>query len=60
MALPHLEQSPVFNSANFSLPAWSGANSTACVATVGAFRCPSDYTATRGFLERDGFRYARS
>jgi prepilin-type N-terminal cleavage/methylation domain-containing protein/prepilin-type processing-associated H-X9-DG protein len=60
MVLPHLEQTSLHASLNFSLPAWSAANSTGCVATVGTFQCPTDYTVTKGFLEREGFRYARS
>ncbi|MDB5352067.1 MAG: putative major pilin subunit [Planctomycetota bacterium] len=60
MILPHMEQAPLFASVNFSLPAWSAANSTACVTMVHSYQCPTDYTATTGVLERDGFRYARS
>jgi prepilin-type N-terminal cleavage/methylation domain-containing protein/prepilin-type processing-associated H-X9-DG protein len=60
MVLPHLEQTPLFNSINFGLPAWSAADSTACVSVLSSYQCPSDYTATTGFLQREGFRYARS
>jgi prepilin-type N-terminal cleavage/methylation domain-containing protein/prepilin-type processing-associated H-X9-DG protein len=60
MVLPHLEQTPLSNSINFNLPAWSAVNSTACVAAVNSYQCPTDYTATKGFLEREGFRYAPS
>jgi hypothetical protein len=27
---------------------------------VNSYQCPTDYTATNGFLQREGFRYARS
>ncbi len=60
MILPHMEQVALFDAVNFSLPAWSGANSTALVATVNAYQCPTDTTVTSKFLERDGYRYARS
>jgi prepilin-type N-terminal cleavage/methylation domain-containing protein/prepilin-type processing-associated H-X9-DG protein len=60
MVLPHLEQMSLFNSINFSLPAWSVTNSTACVTVVNSYQCPTDYTATNGFLQREGFRYAHS
>lgn len=60
MILPHMEETPLFASSNFNLPAWSAANSTICVTTVNSYQCPTDFTATKGFLEREGFRYARS
>jgi len=60
MVLPQMEQAPLFGSINFSIPAWSAPNSTACVAVVNSYQCPTDFTATRGFLEREGLRYARS
>ena len=60
MVLPQLEQSPIYQAINFDLPAWSVLNATACVQTLGSYQCPTDYTATQGFLERDDLRYARS
>ena len=60
MVLPHLEQMSLFNSINFGVAAWSAVNSTACVTVVNSYQCPTDYTATSGFLQREGFRYARS
>jgi prepilin-type N-terminal cleavage/methylation domain-containing protein/prepilin-type processing-associated H-X9-DG protein len=60
MVLPQLEQAPLWNAINFSLPAWSFQNSTACVQTLNAYQCPTDFTVTAGFLQREGFRYARS
>ncbi len=60
MVLPQMEQSPLYGSINFSLPAWSASNSTACVTNVNSYYCPTDYTATKGFLEREGYRYAKS
>src|SRR5947209_4247938 len=50
MILPHMEQSPLYASINFSLPAWSSDNATACVTTVNSYQCPTDYTAIRGSL----------
>ena len=62
MILPHLEQINLFNAINFSGPAWSSRNSTACITNLASYQCPSDYTTTLppGYLEREGFRYARS
>ncbi|MFO0958556.1 MAG: DUF1559 domain-containing protein [Isosphaeraceae bacterium] len=60
MILPQLEQGAIHASINFSLAAWTSANSTACASRLGSFQCPTDYTTTRGYLERDGFRYAHS
>jgi prepilin-type processing-associated H-X9-DG protein len=60
--LPQVEQSPVFNAINFSLPAWSSQNSTACTQILATYQCPTDYTASLppGYLMRESFRYARS
>ncbi len=46
MILPQVEQSSLFNAANFSLAIENPANSTARTANVAAFLCPSDPTAT--------------
>jgi len=59
MILPNLEQAALFNAVNFSLPAWSSQNSTACVQKIATYFCPTDYT-TQGFLSREGFGYAKS
>jgi prepilin-type N-terminal cleavage/methylation domain-containing protein/prepilin-type processing-associated H-X9-DG protein len=60
MILPQLEQANVFDAINFSLPPWSAQNSTACTQRLGVYQCPTDYTVAQGFLQREGFRYARS
>jgi prepilin-type N-terminal cleavage/methylation domain-containing protein/prepilin-type processing-associated H-X9-DG protein len=60
MILPYMEQTPVFNAINFNLPAWSSQNSTACTQSLSFYQCPTDYTVTKGYLEREGFRYAKS
>jgi len=60
MILPYMEQTPVFNAINFNLPAWSSQNSTACTQSLNSYQCPTDYTVTKGYLEREGFRYAKS
>jgi len=59
MILPQMEQSPVYSSVNFSLPAWSPQNSTACTSVLAVYQCPTDFT-TEGFLSREGLKYARS
>ncbi len=59
MILPNIEQAALFNAVNFSLPAWSSPNSTACVQKIASYFCPTDYT-TQGFLSREGFNYAKS
>jgi len=59
MILPNMEQSALFNAANFSLPAWSSENSTVCVQKVATYVCPTDYT-NQGLMGREGFNYARS
>ena len=62
MILPQMEQASLFNTINFSLPAWSAPNSTACTTLLTIYQCPTDYTAAQppGVLQREGFRYARS
>ena len=60
MILPYMEQTNTLAAINFSLPAWSAQNATACAQTMNVYQCPTDFTATKGFLEREGFRYARS
>ena len=57
--LPQMEQKPLFDAINYDLPAWSAPNVTACTQSLAVYLCPSDYTSV-GFLEREGFRYARS
>jgi prepilin-type N-terminal cleavage/methylation domain-containing protein/prepilin-type processing-associated H-X9-DG protein len=60
MILLQLEQPAMFNTINFDLPPWSVPNSTSCVQRLATYQCPTDYTVATGFLEREGFRYARS
>ena len=62
MILPQMEQPGLFNSINFSPPAWTSPNSTACTTRVSTYRCPTDFTADLppGSLVREGFSYARS
>jgi prepilin-type N-terminal cleavage/methylation domain-containing protein/prepilin-type processing-associated H-X9-DG protein len=43
MILPHMEQSPVYNSLNFSLPYGDPTNSTALMTNLSSFLCPSDF-----------------
>ncbi|MBX6312236.1 MAG: DUF1559 domain-containing protein [Isosphaeraceae bacterium] len=43
MILPHLEQAPVYNSINFSLPYGDPTNSTALMTNLSGFLCPSDF-----------------
>ena len=59
MILPNIEQSALFNTANFSLPAWSAPNSTVCTQKLAVYICPTDFT-NHDFLSREGFSYARS
>jgi prepilin-type N-terminal cleavage/methylation domain-containing protein len=56
--LPQLEQTPLFNTINFDLPAWTAENSTSCLARPGVYLCPSDDTSEGNFLDRDEFRFA--
>src|SRR3954452_15339937 len=60
MILPGVEQTPLFNAANFSLPLWNRVNTTVATSAISFFLCPSDETSPGRFLERDGFRYAKS
>jgi prepilin-type N-terminal cleavage/methylation domain-containing protein/prepilin-type processing-associated H-X9-DG protein len=60
MILPGLEQTPLFNAANFSLPLWNQVNTTVAATAISFLLCPSDETSSGRFLERDGFRYADS
>jgi prepilin-type N-terminal cleavage/methylation domain-containing protein/prepilin-type processing-associated H-X9-DG protein len=60
MILPGLEQTPLFNAANFSLPLWNQVNTTVATTAISFLLCPSDETSPGHFLERDGFRYANS
>ena len=57
--LPEMEQRPIFDSINYDFPAWSSPNVTACTQVLSVYVCASDYTSV-GFLEREGFSYARS
>ena len=41
-ALPHLEQSPLFNQINFKQPVGGGANAAASRQDLAVFQCPSD------------------
>ena len=60
MILPFVEQRALFQAINFDLPAWSAENTTVCTTALAIYQCPSDITVTRGYLVREGFRYARS
>ncbi len=42
MILPEIEQGPTYDAINFSLPVEATANSTARLARIGSFVCPSD------------------
>ena len=42
MLLPHLDQAPLYNTINFSLPVWDSANATARTTPLAVFRSPSD------------------
>jgi prepilin-type N-terminal cleavage/methylation domain-containing protein len=59
MVLPQLEQPSLFNAINFDLPPWSAPNTTACTQKLAVYQCPTDNTV-EGFLEREGYKYARS
>lgn len=56
--LAQVEQSPIYAATNFSLPAWSLANTTTCTSVLSLYLCPSDDTSQNGFLDREGLRYA--
>src|SRR5262245_43822749 len=49
MILTGLEQQPLFDATNFSLPLWCGANSTAATTAVAGYLCPSDDTSAGRF-----------
>ena len=52
--LPQVEQGPLFDAANFDLPAWSVENVTICIARISYHLCPSDETSQDGYLDREG------
>lgn len=56
--LPHMEQTPLFNTINYDLPVWSHQNSTTALARVSTYLCPSDDTSDGNYLERDEFHFA--
>ncbi len=60
MILPEVEQEPLFDATNFSLPLWNESNTTTATTAVSFFLCPSDETSQGRFLEREGFRYAKT
>src|SRR5262245_56927181 len=60
MILPGVEQRPLFDATNFSLPLCSESNTTTCTTALRSYLCPSDDTSEGRFLERDGFRYAKT
>ena len=60
MILPGVEQRALFDAANFGRPLWDRSNATAATTPLGVYLCPSDETSPGRFLERDGFRYAKS
>ena len=60
MILPGLEQNALFAATNFSLPLWNQANTTTSTTVNASFLCPSDETSWGEFLDRDGFRYAKT
>ena len=41
-SLPFIEQQPLYNAINFSLPIISPSNSTICTTALSVFQCPSD------------------
>ena len=45
--LPQLEQQPIFNSINYSVSPWNGANSTAYNTQLGLWVCPSESQTQR-------------
>jgi prepilin-type N-terminal cleavage/methylation domain-containing protein/prepilin-type processing-associated H-X9-DG protein len=60
MVLPNLEQRPLFDATNFSLALWNAANTTTSTTALKMYLCPSDDTSEGRFLEREGFRYAKT
>ncbi len=55
MILPQLDQSPVYNSLNFTLPVNAPASSTSVSMVLRAFLCPSDLAPNATFAVYDGF-----
>ena len=53
MILPHLEQSPIFNAINFSLPIEVPANQTARLTKINTFICPTDASFVAQFTVYD-------
>ena len=53
MILPHIEQTPLFGSANFALPVERPENLTARVAVVASYICPADRNPGTYIAERD-------
>ncbi len=41
LVLPYVEQSPLYNAANFNLPTWVAANGTVVTCQINSFLCPS-------------------
>jgi prepilin-type N-terminal cleavage/methylation domain-containing protein/prepilin-type processing-associated H-X9-DG protein len=60
MVLPNLENRPLFDATNFGLPLWNAANTTTATTALRSYLCPSDDTSEGRFLERDGFKYAKT
>lgn len=53
MLLPQFEQTPLFNSINFTLPIEVAANQTSRLVTVGSYLCPSDRSQVYWAVNRD-------
>ena len=60
MILPGIEQRTVFDASNFGQPLWHEANRTSATTAISTYLCPSDDTSPGKFLERDGFKYAKT
>jgi prepilin-type N-terminal cleavage/methylation domain-containing protein/prepilin-type processing-associated H-X9-DG protein len=60
MILPGLEQKALFDATNFSLPLWNAVNTTTATIALKSYLCPSDNTSEGRFLQREGFRYAKT
>lgn len=60
LILASLEQKPLHDTINFSLPLWNESNSTTSSMALAFYLCPSDESSPGRFLERDGFRYAKT
>lgn len=50
LILPQLDQSPLYNSLNFSLPCWAPAHAAAARTKLAAFLCPSATGGSDGFV----------